>query len=255
MGNIISWSGGKDSTATIILAHELGIPIDAVVIALLYFDKERGIYAADPDHIEWLMEFAVPKIRSWGYNINIYKARHDYMYYFNGVVRKSKNKTKNGKKRGFLIGGMCKLTAEKQSTIKRIDRDHKGDTHIVGICSDEPGRIERMIRRGQRSILSENGFTQEDARRICEEYGLLSPIYRKHGRDGCWFCPNASIKHYARLKTERPDLYGELEKMSKDKNLASYGFKYGKTFQEVDEMVEEYLKKPKQMDLFGNIEF
>ncbi len=71
MGNIISWSGGKDSTATIILAHELGIQIDAVVIVLLYFDKARGIYAADPDHIEWLMEFAVPKIRSWGYNINI----------------------------------------------------------------------------------------------------------------------------------------------------------------------------------------
>lgn len=255
MGNIISWSGGKDSTATIILAHELGIPIDVVVIALLYFDKERGIYAADHDHIEWLMKFAIPTIKSWGYNVKIYEAMHDYMYWFNKIIEHSKLAGINGKKKGFLIGGMCRLTAEKQSTIKRIDRDHKGCTHIIGICSDEPERIERMVKRGQRSLLSENGFTQEDARRICEEYGLLSPIYRKHGRDGCLFCPNASIKQYARLKTERPDLYGELEKMSKDKNLVSYGFKYGKTFQEVDEMVDEYLKKPKQMDLFGNIEF
>ena len=255
MGNIILWSGGKDSTATIILANELGIPIDSVVIVLLYFDKTRGIYAADPDHIEWLMNFAVPKIRSWGHNVKIYEARHDYMYWFNKVIEYSKVEGKNGKKKGFLIGGRCSLTGEKQSTIKRIDRDHKRDTHILGICSDEPGRIERMIRRGQRSILSENGIAQEDARKICEEYGLLSPIYRKHSRDGCWFCPNASIKHYARLKTERPDLYGELEKMSKDKNLVSYGFKYGKTFQEVDEMVEKYLKKPKQIDLFGSIEF
>lgn len=255
MGNIISWSGGKDSTATIILAHELGIPIDAVVIALLYFDKERGIYAADPDHIDWLMGFAVPKIRSWGYKINIYEARNDYMYCFNKIIKHSKVEGRNGKKYGFLIGGMCELTSVKQSTIKQIDREHKGCMHIVGICSDEPERIERMVKRGQRSLLVENGLTQKDARRICEEYGLLSPIYRKHGRDGCWFCPNASIKQYARLKTERPDLYVELEKMSKDKNLASYGFKYGKTFQEVDEMVDEYLKKPKQMDLFGNIEF
>lgn len=255
MGNIISWSGGKDSTATIILAHELGIPIDAVVIALLYFDKERGIYAADPDHIEWLMEFAVPKIRSWGYNINIYEARHDYMYWFNKIYEHSKVEGRNGKKHGFLIGGMCSLTGEKQRAIKRIDKEFVGHSHICGICADEPERIERMVKRGQRSLLSENGFTQDDARRICEEYGLLSPIYRKHRRDGCWFCPNASIKHYSRLKTERPELYSELEKMSKDKNLASYGFKYGKTFQEVDEMVDEYLKKPKQMDLFGNIEF
>ena len=255
MGNIILWSGGKDSTATIILAHEFGIPIDSVVIALLYFDKKRGIYAADPYHIEWLMNFAVPKIRSWGYDVNIYEANHDYMYWFNKIVKHSKVEEKNGKKCGFLIGGMCKLAGEKQSTIKRIDRDHKRDTHILGICSDETERIERMVKRGQRSILSENGFTQEDARRICEEYGLLSPIYRKNSRDGCWFCPNASIKHYARLKTERQELYSELEKMSKDKNLVSYGFKYGKTFQEVDEMVDEYLKKPKQMDLFGNIEF
>lgn len=255
MGNIISWSGGKDSTATIILAHELGIPIDAVVIALIYFDKERGIYAADPDHIEWLMGFAVPKIRSLGYNVKIYEGKNDYMYLFNKIIEHSKVEGRNGKKKGFLLGGSCSLLGEKQRAIKRINKEFSGCSHICGICADEPERIERMVKRGQRSLLSENGFTQEDARRICEEYGLLSPIYRKNRRDGCWFCPNASIKHYARLKTERSDLYGELEKMSKDKNLASYGFKYGKTFQEVDEMVDEYLKKPKQMDLFGNIEF
>lgn len=40
--NIICWSGGKDSTATIVLAHELGIPIDLIVISLLWFDKNGG---------------------------------------------------------------------------------------------------------------------------------------------------------------------------------------------------------------------
>lgn len=29
---IVSWSGGKDSTATIILAHEMGVKIDLIVI-------------------------------------------------------------------------------------------------------------------------------------------------------------------------------------------------------------------------------
>lgn len=43
--HIVSWSGGKDSTATIILAHELGIKIDLIIISLIWFDKERKIYA------------------------------------------------------------------------------------------------------------------------------------------------------------------------------------------------------------------
>ncbi len=40
--NIICWSGGKDSTATIVLAHELGIPIDLIIISLIWFDKKTG---------------------------------------------------------------------------------------------------------------------------------------------------------------------------------------------------------------------
>ena len=61
----LSWSGGKDSTASVILAHEHNIPIDLLVISLPYFDKAKGIYADHPLHIKWLFEKAIPTFESW----------------------------------------------------------------------------------------------------------------------------------------------------------------------------------------------
>lgn len=39
--HIVSWSGGKDSTATIVLAHEHELPIDLIIICLVWFDKKK----------------------------------------------------------------------------------------------------------------------------------------------------------------------------------------------------------------------
>ena len=50
--HIVSWSGDKDSTATIIIAHRLGIRIDKIIISLPWFSKKKKIYADDPDHVE-----------------------------------------------------------------------------------------------------------------------------------------------------------------------------------------------------------
>ena len=54
MKTYLSWSGGKDSTACVILAHKHNIPIDLIVISLPYFDKEKGIYADHPLHIDFI---------------------------------------------------------------------------------------------------------------------------------------------------------------------------------------------------------
>ena len=47
----VSWSGGKDSTATIILAHLHNIPIDGIIFSEVMFDKSRGISGELPEHI------------------------------------------------------------------------------------------------------------------------------------------------------------------------------------------------------------
>lgn len=80
MKRYISWSGGKDSTASIILAHENNIHIDLVIISLPFFDKEKGIYADHPKHIEWVFSKAIPTIENWGYKVKVVSSDKDYKY-------------------------------------------------------------------------------------------------------------------------------------------------------------------------------
>ena len=87
-------------------------------------------------------------------------------------------------------------------------------------------------------MLDKYGYTEAMAQQKAEEYGLLSPIYGTGSRNGCWFCPNASIKQFGRFRQAHPDLWAELVKLSHTPNLCSYGFKYGKTVQEVEKLID-----------------
>lgn len=89
--HVVSWSGGKDSTATIILAHELGLPIDLIIISIPFFDKERGIYAERSDVIDWIKNTAKPIFESWGYPVKIVSSDKDYLYYFGKYGKKARS--------------------------------------------------------------------------------------------------------------------------------------------------------------------
>ena len=111
----------------------------------------------------------------------------------------------------------------------------------VGIASDEPKRLARLQNKGnitKVSLLDKYGYTEDMARQKCLEYGLLSPIYGGGNRSGCWFCPNTRIRDLAKFKIDHPDLWDELKRLSLTPNLTSYGFKYGKTVQEIDERLD-----------------
>lgn len=90
--HIVSWSGGKDSTATIVLAHEHELPIDLIIICLVWFDKKRGIYAEYPEVIEWIFNTAIPLFESWGYKVKLLESERDYMYWFNHKIPQYKVK-------------------------------------------------------------------------------------------------------------------------------------------------------------------
>lgn len=107
----------------------------------------------------------------------------------------------------------------------------------VGIASDEPKRLKRL-KSHQISLLYKYGYTEDMAKEKCLEYGLLSPIYREGNRGGCWFCPNVKIKDFARFKLAHPSLWDDLLRLGKTPNLCSYGFKYGKTVEEIDQRLD-----------------
>lgn len=240
MKRFIMWSGGKDSTASIILCHEKGIQVDGVVMSEVMFDHTRNISGENPKHIKWVYETAIPTIEQrLGYKVYVLRDKSDYMQEFHARVSKSlKHPERNGKKRGWFIGGMCIGNGRLKMRPLRnfIAAQGKDIEQIVGIAADEPKRLQRL-KKGKRSVLAEYGIVEQDTYEICEKYGLLSPTYADKTRGGCWFCPNQGAREFATLKREYPELWEELRTMAGTPNLVSNGFRYGKTFWEVEQEV------------------
>lgn len=104
---VVLWSGGKDSTATLILAHEKGEPIDLVLMSLMWFDKKRGIPAENKKHLAWVMNYAKPLIESWGYKVKFVSSDKDYIYWFYKIRQSSEMHPETiGKYYGFVLGGV-----------------------------------------------------------------------------------------------------------------------------------------------------
>lgn len=250
---IASCSFGKDSIATVLLALENNEPLDRVVFAEVMFDHSRNISGEIPEHIQWVYATAIPKLEAMGVKVDVVRAERDYMYFFANAVRGGGYK---GKIYGFPIGGKCLMNRDcKVAPIRKYlakiaggsRKVRKNIVQYIGIAKDEPNRLGRIDGSRKISLLDEYGFTEAMARAKCEEYGLLSPIYQTGSRNGCWFCPNCSIRQFSQFRKAHPDLWAELEKLSHTPNLCSYGFKYGKTVQEVERLMDWH---EKQLTLF-----
>ena len=138
---------------------------------------------------------------------------------------------------------MCVINREcKMKPIRDYYKQFEGEiVQYVGIAIDEPKRLARIKKQGKIdkvSLLAKYEYTEDMAREKCLEYGLLSPIYGGGTRGGCWGCPNVKIKDFAKFKLAHPDLWQELLELGKTPNLCSYGFKYGKTVEEINERLD-----------------
>lgn len=252
MKRYISWSGGKDSSASIALCYEKGIHLDGVVMSEVVFDHSRNISGENPKHIKRVYEVAKPTIEKMGYPVIIVRDKEDYLSLFNHLITKSKEVDRIGKKRGWLIGGMCVANDRlKMRPLREFFKSVGECEQIVGIALDEPMRLERIHAKPYTwSILEREGVVESETYDICRKYNLLSPTYQMRSRGGCWFCPNCEVKEFANFAKEYPELWEELEKLSHTENLVSQGFKYGRTFDSVNREVQAINN---QMSLFDYI--
>lgn len=241
MKRYLMWSGGKDSSASIALCYEMGIELDGVVMSEIMFDKERGISAEHPMHINWVYNVGIPNIEKFGYKVIVLRSETDYKSYFYGVINRSIHPERIGKKRGFVLGGnRCSL--KRDCKIRVLDKwcKEQGEFEkIVGIAIDEKERLVPLYKEpNTRSVLTECKIREIQTYPICEKYNLLSPFYAL-GRDrqGCWFCPNCSIEEFADTARDYPELWHELEIMAQTPDLVSSYFKYDKTFRQINKLV------------------
>lgn len=199
-----SWSGGKDSTASIILAHEHGEPLDGIVFAEVMFDKD--ISGELPEHIDFIHK-CKEQFEAWGYPVYILRSEKTYLDCFYHVIVKGKHK---GERAGFPMVGKCVVNREcKLRPIERFKKEHADSVWYVGIAIDEPKRLERLT-DSTVSLLAKYNMTEADAFELCEIYGMLSPVYGYANRGGCWFCPNARDKELRYLRSNHAELWQRL---------------------------------------------
>lgn len=223
MKYIASWSGGKDSTASIILAHEHGEPLDLIIFSEVMFDG--NISGELPEHIDFIKNKAIPVFENWGYKVKILHSNKTYMDCFNQILGKSKVPERIGRKWGFPMSGKCHVNRDcKMRQIREFWKDIQGDfTQYIGIAIDEPMRMERVVKAGnQVSLLQKYGYTEQMAFDLCRKYDLLSPIYGFTPRGGCWFCPNARYAELKHLRTNHRDLWDKLLALENERDLIGY---------------------------------
>lgn len=216
MKYIASWSGGKDSTASIILAHEMGEPLDFIIFSEVMFAS--NISGELPEHIEFIQN-AIPLFKEWGYEVKILRNDKNYLDIFYREPSRGK-RAGSGLMTGFPMIGKCQVNRDlKIKPIKQFRKAVEEEiTEYIGIAIDEPKRLERLG-KNQISLLEKYEYTEEMAYRLCKRYDLLSPIYSFSKRGGCWFCPNARYKELSHLRTNHPKLWKKLLELEEIPNL------------------------------------
>lgn len=222
MKYIASWSGGKDSTASIILAHEHNEPLDLIIFSEVMFDE--NISGELPEHIDFIKNKCIPLFESWGYETKILHSELTYMDIFLRKPTRGK-RLDSGLITGFPMAGRCQINKSiKVLPINQFLKSfHDEFLQYIGIAKDEPERLARLD-KNKISLLARYGYTEQMAFDLCRKYGLLFPIYDFSLRGGCWFCPNARIGELKHLRDYHPDLWDKLLELEAMPNLIGNKF-------------------------------
>lgn len=208
----VSLSGGKDSTAMLLLMVERGMPIDLVLNADTgmefpemyehlarvdeYLCRERGLHITTlrhPKGFEWLM-YDEPKTKP-------------------GAVERRLREGIPIKGNGWpgIRVRWCTGQLKTHLINKEVNRlkAEKNALHYVGIAADEAERC-----RKEKYPLVEWGITEAQALQICYERGFdFGGLYKIYHRCSCWCCPFQRIGELKKLRHHHPELWAKLMEM------------------------------------------
>lgn len=232
MRYLASCSFGKDSLATILLAKKHGEPLDEAVYCEVMFD--RHISGEVPEHRDFIYTKGIPALERMGVKVTVLRSEKAYVDLFTGRITRG---PKKGMVRSFPICGRCAVQRDcKLKPIQRYQKTLPPDTvQYIGIARDEQERLLRL--NGSRvSLLEKYNCTEQDAKRLCQQAGLLSPVYEFTDRGGCWFCPNAKKKELRHLYDHHPDLWARMLELQAIPGKVTEKFNRTQRFSDIDEL-------------------
>lgn len=243
MQHVVSFSGGKDSTAMLLLMISKGMPIDRVIS----IDTTKE-FPAMYRHIQQVQEY----IRSTGIIIEVVPIDFDYWF---GEHIKTKGKLKGHKGYGWPDMRIRWCTALKSESFQRTvytedgiynarlrgrgKRTKKNIIEYHGIAFDEQNRTEQN--RDGRTIaypLVDWQITEKQALQYCYDKGFhWEGLYDHFDRVSCFCCPLARIKELKNIYTYYPQLWDIMLKMD---TLSYRDFKNNCTLEQLSMYFNEY---------------
>jgi 3'-phosphoadenosine 5'-phosphosulfate sulfotransferase (PAPS reductase)/FAD synthetase len=235
--HIVSFSGGKDSTAMLLLLLEQNKPIDEVV----FFDAGSWDFPEMRHHIDKVEKYT-------GVKITRLQAQKSFDYWmFEHLVENGKNKGRAGY--GFPSVKLRWCTREKIRTINNyISNNYKTISTYIGYAFDEQWRANKNKDKSNIYPLIESEISENQTLAMCYNYGFTwDGLYEHFRRVSCWCCPLQRISELRKLYNLYPDLWKKLEDMQKRTN--SYFRMDGKR---VEELTKRFEAEKLQISLFPN---
>lgn len=215
--NLVSFSGGKDSTAMLLGMIERDMPIDCILFC------DTGLeFPTMYDHIDKVEKYI-------GRPITRVRAEHSYEYMmFDIPVNRGPNSPivqKYGAEAyGYGWPGPLQrwcTTRLKDMPREQFLRDLRKQYTIrehIGIAADESYRLERKQNQSENHIhpLVDWGMAEADCLQYCYQHGFdWSGLYEHFSRVSCWCCPLQSLPELRKLHKYYPDLWAKLKDWDK----------------------------------------
>ena len=211
---VVSFSGGKDSTAMLLKLIELGQPVDIILFC------DTGLeFPQLYDHIKMVE-------KNIGRKVTVVKSDDDFEYLFayKEITHRRSQKFisqygMHQKGYGWAGPKMRWCTnrlkdAPRERFLKPL-REQYDVIEYVGIAADETYRLKRNTntRKNIRLPLVEWNMTESDCLDYCYSLGYdWGGLYQKMKRVSCWCCPLQPIKELHVLYKDFPSLWAQLKR-------------------------------------------
>lgn len=246
MKYIANLSGGKDSTAMLLMLLEKRRPIDHIIFADTGKDFPQ-MY----DHLERLASYIRTNYPD-APEITTLKAEKSFDYYmFEHIKTKGARQGSAGYGWATMWCRWCTSNLKQQVINKFCRSLGEPCINYIGIAADEPKRLAKGT-KGNVFPLADDGITESEALAYCYERGFdWSGLYERFDRVSCWCCPLKNLRELKTLWKHYPDLWAELRKMDERAfNQFRSDYSVADLEQKFKKEEETQARQPAQMCLF-----
>ncbi len=225
--HMVSFSGGKDSSAMLIRMLELGWQVDRILFA----DTGKE-FPEMYEHIKKMDDWLQDKYKMC---VETFVPDKTYDDWFYGKITRGHLK---GRRRGWpLLLHHCWWSRE--SKFKVLDPIiGKHNVRYLGFAFDEPKRCKPKPNYAY--PLAQWGWTEAKCLEYLTEKGLDSPLHHNFKRTGCFHCVKQGKKSLMTLCEKYPELW----KITKCYDAESpHNFNPNFTLEEIEEMVRDLEKQ------------